>query len=393
MNVLFLSRWFPYPPSNGSKLRIYNLLRGLAKDHEIRLITFADQPYAAFDLAEMETLCRRVQVVPWVPFQPNSARARLHFLNPKPRSMVVAYSPRMDSLIREEVKQGRCDMVIASQVDMAIYSHCFRGIPALFEEVEVGVLYEQYRQATSPWQRTRRGLTWTKHSRYLRSLLNQFQMATVVSERERQLVNETIAPTCPLEIVPNCVDMDSYADVPKDVQPNTLIFTGAFTYNPNYEAMCWFLERVFPAIQAQIPDVHLTITGNHANRPLPQHSNVTLTGFVDDVRPLIAQSTASVVPLHTGGGTRLKILEAMALGTPVIATSKGAEGLDAQHDRHLLVADRADEMVQLIVKILQDGALCRRLTVQARQLIQDHYNWNVIMPRVLDLVDQVRSRV
>jgi glycosyltransferase involved in cell wall biosynthesis len=120
---------------------------------------------------------------------------------------------------------------------------------------------------------------------------------------------------------------------------------------------------------------------------------VTLTGFVDDVRPLIAQSTASVVPLHTGGGTRLKILEAMALGTPVIATSKGAEGLDAQHDRHLLVADRADEMVQLIVKILQDGALCRRLTVQARQLIQDHYNWNVIMPRVLDLVDQVRSRV
>jgi len=172
-------------------------------------------------------------------------------------------------------------------------------------------------------------------------------------------------------------------------EPGTLIFTGSFRYFANHDAMVWFLGQVYPRIQAQAPDVHLTITGDHANLPLPCTEGVTLTGFVEDVRPLIATAWISVVPLRLGGGTRLKILEAMALGTPVIATSKGAEGLEAQQEEHLLIADTPEAFVEAVVRVLKEPELRRRLTDNAYQLVRDKYDWAVVMPRFLNLVERV----
>jgi polysaccharide biosynthesis protein PslH len=389
MNILFLSGWFPYPPSNGSKLRIYNLLRGLAQTHDVTLITFADEPEEQLDLATLRSFCRDVHVARWTAFQPGSVQARLHFLNPKPRWIVTAYSAQMEALIRQTLAARQYDVVIASQINLAFYRYCFSHLPAIFEEVEVGSMYEQYAHAPSPWQRLRYGLTWIKHRQYLSSLLRQYDLCTVASERERQLLTQAITRDGRIEVIPNGVDLASYADVHEEVRPNSLIFTGAFTYAPNYEGMCWFLREVFPLVQAQIPDVHLTITGNHADLPLPPNAAITKTGFVDDVRPLIARSCASIVPLHTGGGTRLKILEAMALGTPVIATSKGAEGLAAQNTEHLLVADQPTAMAQAVVRILREETLRRRLADNAYHLVQEQYDWERLMPRFLDLIEQV----
>jgi polysaccharide biosynthesis protein PslH len=152
--------------------------------------------------------------------------------------------------------------------------------------------------------------------------------------------------------------------------------------------MVWFLHEVYPHIQAKIPDIHLIITGNHANRSLPSASNVTLTGYVDDIRPLIARSWISVVPLHTGGGTRLKILEAMSLRTPVVTTPKGAEGLDVQAGQHLLIADTPEAFAQAVVRLLQDPALRRQLASDAYQLVREKYDWMVIMPHFLELVER-----
>jgi polysaccharide biosynthesis protein PslH len=389
MNILFLSGWFPYPPANGSKLRIYNLLRKLAEHHKVTLITFADQPEETLDLATLRSFCQEVHVARWAAFQPDSAQARLNFLSPKPRWLITAYSPQMEALIREAVATDHYDVVIASQINLAFYRYCFAHLPAIFEEVEVGSMYEQYAYAPSTWQRLRYGLTWIKHRQYLSTLLRQYDICTVASEQERHLIKQAVIGDCRIEVIPNCVDVASYADVNEDVKPNSLIFTGAFTYAPNYEGMRWFLSKVFPLVQAEIPDVHLTITGNHADLPLPPNDAVTRTGFVDDVRPLIARAYASVVPLHTGGGTRLKILEAMALGTPVVATSKGAEGLDAQGNVHLLVADQPDVMAQAVVRLLREPGLRQRLADQAYHLVKEQYDWSRMMPRFLDLVEQV----
>ena len=170
-----------------------------------------------------------------------------------------------------------------------------------------------------------------------------------------------------------------------------LIFTGAFTYHVNYEGALWFVERVLPLVQAQISHVRLTITGNHADLPFPQIEAVVRTGFVDDVRPLIAGADVCVVPIWQGGGTRLKILEAMALGTPVVATSKGAEGLDAQSGIHLLIADQPAAFADAVVQLLTDPSLRQRLAEHGRTLVEQHYSWSLVMPRFLQLVERLTA--
>lgn len=389
MNILFLSRWFPYPPSNGSKLRIYNILRGLAQHHSVTLISFADQPDLNPHPPELQEICKDVKVIPWKAFDPKSSQAGLGFFSSTPRSVVDTFSVEMKQAIQDALSTGGYDLVIASQFDMAVYSQYFNQLPAIFEEIEVGVIHGRYQQAETFWHRLRNGLTWTKHRRYLARQLKNFQAATVVSQQERAIVSKEVKNGHLLEVIPNCVDLKSYETVEETPQPNTLIFTGAFTYFPNYEAMTWFAGEVYPLVKTEIPDISLTITGNHDNRPLPTGSNITLTGFVDDIRPLIARSWISIVPLHVGGGTRLKILEAMALRTPVIATSKGAEGLEAEHGKHLLIADSPRAFANSIIRLHQDHELRQHLTSNAYRMVQKNYEWSTSIPKFLNLIKQV----
>lgn len=386
--ILFLSRWFPFPPHNGSKLRILHLLRALATRHTVTLISFNDQPEIEADVSGLADICQTVYVIPWQAYNPDSRRAKQGFFNTTPRFIVDTFSPEMKECIEQELAHGRTDLIIASQIDMAAYYPYFGSVPALFEEAEVGTLYEQYVHAASLKSRVRYGLTWGKHRHYLGRVLARFQAATVVSAREKELLDTAVPHHTPIAIIPNCINLADYALVPRTPQPNTLIFTGAFTYQPNYEAMVWFVEKVFPLVRAQIPEAHLTITGNHANRRLPTTENVTLTGFVDDVRPCIANAWASLVPIWTGGGTRLKILEAMALGTPVIATSKGAEGLDAVPGKHLLVADAAEQFATAVLQLLQNAALRQTISQNAAEFVTAHYNWPVVAPPFLEVVER-----
>jgi glycosyltransferase involved in cell wall biosynthesis len=280
------------------------------------------------------------------------------------------------------------DLVIASQGAAAEYGSCFQGVPALYEEVELGVFYEQYACATSTRARLRYGLTWLKHRCHLARQLRHFRACTVVSAQERNLLLHA-APHCVrVEVIPNSLNLADYA-VARAVQPNTLIFTGPFVYRVNYNAMCWFLTEIYPKVQAQEPDVHLTITGDHAGLPLPAAANVTLTGCVDDVRPLIASSCVSLAPLLEGGGTRLKILEAMALRTPVVATHKGAEGLNARSGEHLLIADTPAEFAQSVVRLCRDSGLRQRLGNSAYSFVSAEYSWAATMPRFLNLIERV----
>ncbi len=389
MHILFLSRWFPFPPNNGSKIRIHNLLRGLSQHHTVSLLSFVDEDDAEPDIAAASVVCHSVRVVRRKPFAPDGWQARLAFLSVTPRSVIDTFSPDMATAILETLANGSVDLVVASQVDMAVYSRYFRGKPAIFEEVETGVLYEQFAHAESLLQLLRYGLTWAKHRRYLRLLFKDFRACTVVSRQERELLRQVVGGIETIEVLPNCIDLAEYEGVNEQTQPNTLIFMGAFSYNPNYEAMIWFVDKVLPIIQSELPDVHLTITGNHQNRPLPPAENVTLTGFVDDIRPLVARSWASIVPLHTGGGTRLKILEAMALGTPVIATPKGAEGLDGEPGKHLLIADTPAAFADAVIQVLKNEPLRQQLAENGLALVREKYNWPAVLPNYLNLIDKV----
>lgn len=390
MNVLFLSAWFPYPPTNGSKLRVFNLIRGLSQRHQVTLLSFIREAIDENSLESVQQMCKEVVLVPWSEFRPHSWQARAAFFSSKPRAIVDRFSPVMVQAIEQALSQEQYDVVIASELSTAAYGEYFASLPAIFEDVEVAVLYEQYSQASSLSARLRYGLTWFKHRRYLAHLMARFDACTVVSERERQLLRQQVNGRAGrIEVIPNCVELFQYMKPPAQRRSHSLIFTGSFTYSPNYEAMCWFLNEVYPRVRARVPGVSLTITGDHADLPLPTYENVTLTGFVDDLQPLLASATVSVAPIWTGGGTRLKILEAMALYTPVVSTSKGAEGLDVRHDEHLLIADRPQDFANAVVGLLEDRSRRDGLADRAYTLVAERYNWSQVMPGFVQIVEEI----
>ena len=386
MRILFLSAWFPYPPDNGSRLRIFNLIRGLAHHHEITLVTFAEK-VPKEPVQVLEEICKSIHVLPKTEYNKNSARALSGFLCRKPRVLADRYMLEMDRRIQDEITIGNHDLIIASQIYMADYLDMACDIPAVFDEVEVGVFVDAVRKAGNVISKTRRRLTLFKLQTYFQHLLFNFDSCTVVSYTERQLLREMVPEFGSVEIIPNGVDLASYRDIDEIPQPNRLIFTGSLTFIPNYDAMHWFVKKVYPLIQIEVLDVHLTITGDKTGQKLPDARNVHLVGHVDDVRPLIASSWISLAPIFSGGGTRLKILEAFALRTPVIATTKGAEGLEVQHNEHLLLADTPEAFAEQTVRLLNDKNLRQKLVSNGYKLVFDMYDWSVIMPKYLRLID------
>jgi glycosyltransferase involved in cell wall biosynthesis len=190
--------------------------------------------------------------------------------------------------------------------------------------------------------------------------------------------------------VPNGVDCARNRPGLVPRRPNALVYNGSLTYSANYDAMRWFLAEVYPRIKAEVPGVTLTITGSTRGVDLASlalDDTVRLSGLVDDVRIPVAEASTCIVPIRQGGGTRLKILEAMALGTPVVATRKGAEGLDVTGGEHLLLADAPEEFARQTVELLGNPALRHVLTANARRLMEDRYDWEAIGQPFVDLVE------
>jgi glycosyltransferase involved in cell wall biosynthesis len=387
--VLFLSRWLPYPPDNGSKIRVFNILRQLGRDFEISLVTLSDatsevegRAYAA-----LSAFCSRVQVMPHRAYRPTSTRALVGVLSRQPRFLVDTYQAEVAEAICQEARRFRPQVVIASQIDMLPYALELPDTPLILEELELAVHFDATRKSL------RRRLTLLKLTSYLRNALPRLAACTVVSNQEEALL-ERVAPGYQrVRVVPNGVDLTDYEADYGWVEPNSLIFSGSITYAPNEDAMRFFLDDIYPRVLREIDAAHLRITGANSapQRPLPVLVGVELTGHVSDVRPLIACSTAAIVPLRRGGGTRLKILEAMALRTPVVSTSKGAEGLAVTAGENILVADTPATFADCVVHLLRTPELRARVSRAGRRLVEDRYDWSRIGSGLAALVDQVAS--
>jgi glycosyltransferase involved in cell wall biosynthesis len=381
MRLLFLSRWFPAPADNGSKLRIAGALRALARRHEVTLIAFADP--ASFPeethLRSLHECCAAIRVVPYRPYRPASARALAGFFAARPRFLVDTHSEAMQGAVAAALRGKGYDLVVASELDMAPYAASLQGVPLLLEELELAVHRDASGRPLPGGWRPR--LSWLKLGAYLRRTLPRFGACTVVSEVERAHLRAMVPAYERARVVPNAVDLAHYAGDYGPPCPNTLVFAGAPTYGPNLDAVRFFLAEAFPLVRREIPDAQLRVTGDHTGVDLAPHSGqpgVCFTGRVADVRPIVARSRVSIVPLRLGGGTRLKILESMALGTPVVATSKGAEGLAVTPGADALVADNPAAFAAAVVDLLRSPARRAAVGEAGRRLVARRYDWRVV---------------
>jgi glycosyltransferase involved in cell wall biosynthesis len=362
----------------------------------VHLLSFTAEPISPEQVQAMSAYCQRVETVLYKPFQPGSLKAVRGFFSLRPRSVVDTFNPEMQAQVERTIRAYPLDAVVASQLDMAPYAARLPIRVKVFEELELTSLYEQAGLALNLLHSARARLMWWKHSRYARQMMRCFGGCTVVSPKERELVRKIAPGYALLCVIPNGVDVSANVGDFGVPEADTLIYSGALTYHANFDAVAYFLREIWPLIQAERPNTRFAVTGKLEGVPverLPHLPGVTFTGYLADVRPAVARSWVSVVPLRLGGGTRVKILEAMALGTPVVATSKGVEGLELQAGRDVLVADTPADFAAQVLRLLGEPNLRLTLSRQARQTVAARYDWAAIGHTFNQFLDEVGASI
>ena len=395
VRVLFISWWWPFPADNGSKIRIYNLLRQLSIGHEVTLLSFAQADEATPEQVEhLREICQHVEVVPKPFFDPSSLKSTIGYLSRWPRSLKAVYSDQMADLVAQRAHQH--DIVIASQLQTLLYLEVANGVPAILEEIQVTDFHQKLHLANTAPARFRARLTLLKMDMLLRHLFEQGIVMSVVSEAEQDYLQALNPTHVPVRLIPNGVDTNAICINPDIApQPATLIYPGAVTYDANYDAVAYFIEEVLPLLRQTHPDILFRVTGGTGGvdiRHLAAQPNVEFTGYLPNVEPAIQASWATVVPLRVGGGSRLKILESMALGTPVISTSKGAQGLNVHKGQDILLADDPADFAVAVERLLGDAELRARLVQAGRSLVEREYDWSIIGHQLLQFIEDITQQ-
>ncbi len=396
MRILMLAPYPPFPPRGGGALRSFSLLRGLAPRHDVTLLAFAPDAAAVAALAPLREICR-VATVLGPPRRSLARRALSTLASPLPdmalRNAAPAYAQAVSRLLAAE----RFDVVQAESIEMAGYALAARGLGALLVLDEFNAEYLLQRRAAladlrrSPRPRAMLGglyslAQWRKLARYERGLLRAFDRVLVVSEGDRAALRRLERRADPA-VVPNGVDTATLRPGPVrgELGAATLVFTATLDYRPNIDALRWFVGEVLPQIRRRRPDARLLVVGRAAGpavRALAGEA-VEVVGEVPDVRPYIAGAAVYVVPMRIGGGSRLKLLEALAMEAAVVSTPMGAEGVTGLRDgEQLLLAASPEGFAKATLRLIDDPELGVRLGRAGRAHVVTHYDWRTIIPRL-----------
>ena len=378
--MLVVSSWFPTPPTNGSKLRAFHLLAQLAsRGHRISLLSFAESGEAE-QSDDLRSFCESIEIVPGNPHKAAPSLPARNFFNRMPRSYATTCSSHMASLVDSRWRDH--DLLLTLQIGAALYLRKTIRIPTVFDEAEVGVVLERYRSERHVMRQARHGLTWWKYARYIQSLTNLATRTTTVSPVERQHLLDAGCDGSRIDEVPNGVDGSLLETAPTAVPRDaSMIYTGAITYHANLDAVRYLVTDILPRLRTEHPRLRLQVTGETGGvdmQSLRSGGDIEFTGRVPSVVPLLHASRLCVVPLRVGGGTRLKILEAMAAGTPVVSTSKGIEGLDLRPEEDVLVGDDPASFARQVTRLLTDDELRARMSARGRQTVAQRYTWTIV---------------
>jgi glycosyltransferase involved in cell wall biosynthesis len=247
--------------------------------------------------------------------------------------------------------------------------------------VEASIWRRHAQTARNPISRALLSTQWRRMERFERAALSRFDLVVAVSDADREAFKQLVSLRAPIHVVQTGVDTAYFTPRPVRVRPAHLVFTGSMDWLPNEDGMLYFVKDILPRIRHAEPDATLSIVGR-APTPavvrLAQRDGIEVTGRVDDVRPHVAEAAVYIVPLRIGGGTRLKIFEAMAMAKAVVSTSVGAEGLPVTPDRDLLIADSAEAFAASVVRLMRDVGLRTRIESAARALVVERYDWAAV---------------
>jgi sugar transferase (PEP-CTERM/EpsH1 system associated) len=401
MKILWLNAGLLLPLDKGGKLRTWHVMRHLAARHEITYLSFADPSHTHADRVGMRDVCARLETVPRVDppkgtarFYADAARYafdRVPYAVAKYRSK--AYRRQLEALLA----RSRYDALVCDFLPPAINLPDQLPCPSILftHNVEAEIWRRHAEHASDPVSRALLAQQWRRMLRFERSTLHRFDLVLAVSDTDRETLERLYpgALRAPIQVVKTGVDTEYFTPLDAPVRPAHLVFTGSMDWLPNEDAMLYFVREILPRIRQLEPGATLGIVGRAptpAVRRLASEAGIEVTGRVDDVRPHIGTATVYVVPLRIGGGTRLKIFEAMSMAKAVVSTTIGAEGLPVDHGANIVIADEPATFAEAVVRLVRDPDARRRLEAAARQLVVERYDWSVVARDFEEALDRLR---
>jgi glycosyltransferase involved in cell wall biosynthesis len=386
--ILFVSEKFPWPLDDGGQIRTFQILKMLASEFEVILIALApsspNDEIAVRDLGIQIVTFRRPKrewMIPW--------RIIQALFTKRPYPLPKNFSRRILKEIERRIDSGNISALHFNHLDAAQYVDWLEAldprIKVVFDTHNVlTLLYERlFNSESNLLRKAYCWFQWRKMCHYEKAIMRKFDKVIVCSEVERDLVKLWGVKNC--LVVPNGVDINYFtpgvANMRPQARPAHLVFTGAMDYLPNAEGVRWFLRSVFPELDRRLSSYKLTVVGKNPPADLLAYGEpgkVEFTGRVDDVRPYARSADVFIVPLRIGGGTRLKILEALAMELPVVSTRVGGEGLDLQDEIHLKLVDNASEMAEVIVELCDQRERARAMAQNGCEEIRKKYTWDVV---------------
>ncbi len=405
--ILFLTPQLPSPTRQGAAIRNWNLMTQLAQTYELDLLTFSEPGESGPNpgkSGQAEVPWQRLARVT-TPRRSRARRLRALITSRQPDMADRLWSPALLRQLAELLSSERYDIIQAEGIELARYLLLIARYrlpdynPLLVFDEHNAEWVLQHRAATTDLRRPRRLLAGF-YSAIQRGRLRRFEaramqtadLTLCVSAADAAAL-QPLAPRRPLIVAPNGVDLHYYSTggIPRERPRFDLIFSGTLDYRPNIDAVHWLVGEIWPILKrTQDPrrerPLRLALLGRNPPQEitrLVQHPGVTVTGSVADDRPYFAGATVYVLPMRYGGGSRLKLLNALAMGCAVVSTAAGADGVDVRHEEHLLIADGPEEFAAAVGRLLADPELRARLGAAGRAFMRDHYDWSGIAERIV----------
>jgi polysaccharide biosynthesis protein PslH len=396
MKLLWVKSGGLLPLDTGGKIRSFHLLRELARKHPTDLFTFYSR-YPGDEHAGLSSLFRRVVALPLdIPEKQSfgdlfSYATNLFSL--RPYSMKKYCRPEAAAALRELLRAEKYDVIICDFFLTGGVIPWELGYPTILftHNVEAQIWLRHCQVSKNPvW----RAVSWREYKTIARLETRYVREATsvlAVSENDKELFSACI-PREKITVVETGVDVDYFRPAREQEQAHTLVFTGSMDWMPNEDGIVWFVDNILPLIRAEIPQVELLVVGRRPSKRLEELGRtpgIRVTGTVDDIRPYLATGAVYVVPLRIGGGTRIKIFEAMAAGKAVVSTRLGAEGLPVTNGEDIVLADEPREFAERVVGLLRNETERSRLGEKARTLVEEKYSWSSVAGRLSEVIERV----
>jgi glycosyltransferase involved in cell wall biosynthesis len=379
MNILILSPFFPYPLSQGGKIRIFNIVKYLSRTHKVTLVCLSREKVV--DYGPLADFCEEIIVTERSPDLLRDLPVFL--LSNIPLNQRRFSSQPFRRILNDLARRRSFDLV---QVELSLmwqYQDIFKDIPVVLstQNIEHEIIRQLRNTSANPLKRFLYALEEKKLKELEEQAWRDCNLCFTVSDMERNAIISVLGHTSKVFTVPNGVDLERFQFLPKSGTDKHVLLIGGMDYLPNLDSVNYFLKELFPVISSEIPDVQLDVVGKALRRIYRRDSlkRITFHESVLDVLPHFRRADLLVVPLRYGAGTRIKILEAMASGLPVVTTSKGCEGIDVNNGEHLMIADSPGQFAFAVRKMFNDSELRKAVIQNARKLIENKYSWEMIV--------------